>query len=285
MWWIVGLAIVGIFGIAQVILDSLREEVARERKQWEESYQTLEAEVRQYQRLLDQKLKVTQSAYNCQELIDLHHVSTKAANSTYSLLEGSRKTLDAMGRAIVNAAKQRKQLERRKRNAWPWEAAKLEKEIRSLHKLRDEILIPDKDKVKAQRNRLLGEVRRLNKQTAQLRDMIRDHCGSQGVAWYNALMKRTEIRRENRERAKAGLPPLPLPSSRSRLPESRVRGKVKWYDRTKGFGFIIPDTGQQDVYVGQKNLQGISYLNKGDRVEFVIRKGAKGPWAAKVVKL
>jgi cold shock CspA family protein len=286
MWWIIGLAIVGIFGIAQAILESLRKEVARERQQWEESYQKLEAEVKYYQKLLDQKLRVAQTSYNFEELTNLHYVSTKAANSTYKMLKGSRKTLAAMGRAIVDAAKQRKKLERKKRRTILWEAARIEKEIQSLHKLRDDILTPDKNRVKAQRDKLKREVDRLNKQTGELRDMIRDRCGARGRAWYNALMERTAIRKRNEKRAKRGLSPLPMPNSQRHLPETRVRGKVKFFDRKKEFGFIIPDSGGKDVHVHKSNLQGRSYLKKGDRVEFVIRKGKVGrTWAANVIKL
>jgi len=286
MWWIIGLVIAGIFGIAQAILDSLRKEVSVERQRWETSYRQVEQEVLKYQRLLDQELRAVQHIYDFKKLTELHYASFQVANSTHDLFNDAWKTLDAMGRAIVNAAKQRKILEQRKRNAWPWERSQYEREIQSLHKLRDEILIPDKDRVKADRNRLLSEVQRLNKQTAMLRDMIRDRCGSQGVDWYNSRMERTRIRQLNRERAKQGLSPLPLPAEKPRL-ESKVRGTVKWYDRNRGYGFIALDNGGPDVYVNRKNLSGIAYLNESDRVEFVIRPGSKGQsdWAANVIKL
>jgi len=64
--------------------------------------------------------------------------------------------------------------------------------------------------------------------------------------------------------------------------KTRVTGTVKFYNKDKGFGFITPDSGEPDVHVNQKNLQEATDLHQGDRVEFVSRKGDKGPWAAAV---
>lgn len=71
----------------------------------------------------------------------------------------------------------------------------------------------------------------------------------------------------------------PLPSQ-NRQDEVRINGTVKWYDASKGFGFITPDSGGADLHVNKKNLQGVDELIAGSRVEFVRRDGAKGPWAA-----
>lgn len=286
MWWIIGAIIAGIFGIAQAILDSLRKEVAVERQRWETSYRQVEQEVLKQQRIIEQELRQAQSEHSFQKLFTLYQASRKVADMTHGLLGDARKTLDAMGRAIVGAAQQRKGLEQRKKSTWnPFESSQLEKEIQALHKLRDEILIPDKNRVKADRDRISNEVTRLNQQTALLRDTIRDRCGVKGRQWYDSLMKRTEIRQINDERQKKGLPPLPIPSSKPKQIESRVKGIVKWYNTKDGYGFITPNSGSKDVYVSKKNLQGVSYLKEGDRVEFVIRLGNKGPWAANVRKM
>ena len=49
-------------------------------------------------------------------------------------------------------------------------------------------------------------------------------------------------------------------------------GKVKWFDPAKGFGFIRPDGGEQDVFVHINDIQraGLSTLNEGERVSFTI---------------
>jgi hypothetical protein len=78
-----------------------------------------------------------------------------------------------MGKAIVDTAVKRKEFEDRKRAAPSREREGLEKEIQSLHQLRDTVLTPDKDKVKGERDQLLAKVRMLNMQTGQLRDQIK----------------------------------------------------------------------------------------------------------------
>ena len=65
---------------------------------------------------------------------------------------------------------------------------------------------------------------------------------------------------------------------------SRQRGLVKWFNPTKGFGFIEQDNGQ-DLFVHQSEIRhsGFRYLNKDDRVEYEIGTGKKGPVAQNVV--
>jgi cold shock protein len=64
------------------------------------------------------------------------------------------------------------------------------------------------------------------------------------------------------------------------------QGTVKWFKNEKGFGFIAQDGGP-DVFVHHTAIQGEGYksLNEGDRVEFQVIQGEKGPKAENVVKL
>ena len=64
----------------------------------------------------------------------------------------------------------------------------------------------------------------------------------------------------------------------------KIQGTVKWFNGTKGFGFIERDGGE-DVFVHFNAIVGEGYknLNEGDRVEFTVTQGAKGPAAADVV--
>ena len=67
----------------------------------------------------------------------------------------------------------------------------------------------------------------------------------------------------------------------------RVRGAVKWFNNSKGFGFIGRDDGGADVFVHFSAIagEGFKSLQENDRVEFEIVAGQKGPQAANVTAL
>lgn len=61
-------------------------------------------------------------------------------------------------------------------------------------------------------------------------------------------------------------------------------GTVKWFNESKGFGFITPADGSKDVFVHFSAIQadGFRTLQEGQKVEFETENGPKGPQAAKV---
>ncbi len=65
-----------------------------------------------------------------------------------------------------------------------------------------------------------------------------------------------------------------------------AKGKVKWFNNQKGYGFITPESGN-DVFVHYSAIQGDGYktLEEGQAVEFEITKGDKGEQATNVVKI
>lgn len=64
-----------------------------------------------------------------------------------------------------------------------------------------------------------------------------------------------------------------------------ANGTVKWFNADKGFGFIAPDEGGDDLFVHHSEIrtQGYASLNEGQKVEFTVGQGRKGPCATNVI--
>ncbi|MGD8111671.1 transcription antiterminator/RNA stability regulator CspE [Vibrio sp. TRT 21S02] len=65
---------------------------------------------------------------------------------------------------------------------------------------------------------------------------------------------------------------------------NKTTGSVKWFNETKGFGFITPDNGGADVFVHFRAIEsdGFKTLAEGQKVAFNVEQGGKGPQAANV---
>ena len=63
-----------------------------------------------------------------------------------------------------------------------------------------------------------------------------------------------------------------------------IKGKVKWFNPTKGYGFITPDEGDKDLFVHHSSIQGDGYksLKEEQSVTFDVEDGEKGPQAVNV---
>lgn len=61
-------------------------------------------------------------------------------------------------------------------------------------------------------------------------------------------------------------------------------GTVKWFNSSKGFGFITPDGGGEDLFVhhSEIRMEGYASLDDGQKVEFEVGEGKKGPCAMSV---
>jgi cold shock protein len=65
-----------------------------------------------------------------------------------------------------------------------------------------------------------------------------------------------------------------------------AQGTVKWFSNEKGYGFISPDDGSEDVFVPHTGIAGGGFksLEEGEKVTYEVTQGRKGPQAANVSK-
>ena len=68
---------------------------------------------------------------------------------------------------------------------------------------------------------------------------------------------------------------------------SRLKGQVKWFNESKGFGFITPEDGSKDLFVHFSAIQdpGFKTLSEGQTVEYEVENGAKGAAAVNVTTI
>jgi len=98
---------------------------------------------------------------------------------------------------------------------------------------------------------------------------------------------------EQREMAESGQPvsePELCPNCRQKGPTTtavsgRQRGKVKWFSRQRGYGFIIVESTGEEIFVHRTALEGVYSLYEEQEVEFEIEATPKGPEAVRVSPL
>jgi CspA family cold shock protein len=73
-------------------------------------------------------------------------------------------------------------------------------------------------------------------------------------------------------------------TKQGKYPMATQTGIVKWFNETKGFGFIKPDSGGEDLFAhfSQIEAKGFRTLTENQRVEFEVTQGQKGPQASRI---
>jgi cold shock protein len=67
---------------------------------------------------------------------------------------------------------------------------------------------------------------------------------------------------------------------------ARERGIVKWFDEVKNYGFITPDIGGKDIFFHRSDLETLEQtIENGNRVEYEVEPGTKGPQAKKITAI
>jgi len=66
-----------------------------------------------------------------------------------------------------------------------------------------------------------------------------------------------------------------------------MKGKVKWFNESKGYGFATPEDGSKDVFIHFSSIQGSGFktLAENDAIEFDVEQSDKGPRAVNVRKV
>lgn len=252
MTWFSGSFSDKLFGAARRIFDSLLGPAVRARADWQQQYVVAEAAIAAQHRAIDIRVSDHNRNLSLAEITALHSQSKYAADLAHDALQLARCSLDALGLSIVETARQRQALERRAASSKGTARVMLQREINSLHQLRDTYLIPDKDRVKAERDRLLSEVRRLNKRTAEFRDIRNQH--SHGRA-------------------------LIIGRMRSELPAARERATVKFFNPTRGFGFLTL-TDRREIYFNSGNVVQGTPLHPSATVWCKVQRHQDGQYSA-----
>ena len=215
MWWLIpvgGLAGGVAGGLVGLIYSAVSEEEREARQRWEEMLWDVERSIEEHQRNIDAHFAQAQYSYNFQILVDEHYDSMQTADRAYKLLDDARSSENGMNKMLKEAKDQRtflreklkkaiknknkrfiflKKMRQKKNKAL---IRDIELQLKGIRELRESVF-EDRDKVKAQRASFLQDVRGLNNRTRELKELIRDQCGTRGLGWFNRLEERTRRRR------------------------------------------------------------------------------------------
>jgi len=194
MWWLIPIGIgVGL----KLLYDSVSDDEYQARERWENKRVEVEKTIEEHQKNIDIHLQESQESYDFYFLNELHYSSVQISNSAYQLLDDSRTSFNGINKMLKKAKEQKKMLQNKldsyKKEKNNHKVNEMKEELKMVNELRRNVF-DDRDKLKLQKESFLSEVQRLNHQTRELKELIRDRCGAKGEDWYFRL----EARKLNR---------------------------------------------------------------------------------------
>ena len=194
MWWIIPVGIVAL----KLLHDVVSEDEYRARSNWQAKRVEVEKSLSDHQANIQVHINRAQHSYDFYFLTDLHYSSMNVANAAYTLLDDAKKSLSGINKMLVSAKQQREQLQQ------TLETARANKnkalihdtieQLKMVNELRKSVF-DDRDNIQHERDRLLAELQKLNHRTRELKDLIKNRCGSKGSDWYYRLEARKQQKR------------------------------------------------------------------------------------------
>ncbi len=195
MWWLIPIGVgVGL----KLLYDAVSEEEYEARERWEDKREEVERSIEEHQTNIEEHINQAQRSYDFHFLIDLHFSSMKVANSAYQLLDDANSSFNGMSKMLKKSKEQRTALQSELENAKDSKDKKAIYEVIEQLKMVNDLrknVFADRDKMKAQKEQFLSEVKRLNNQTRELKEFIRDRCDDGGKKWYDRLEARKQAKR------------------------------------------------------------------------------------------
>lgn len=195
MWWLIPIGVgVGL----KLLYDAVSEEEYEARERWEDKREEVERSIEEHQTNIEEHINQAQRSYDFHFLIDLHFSSMKVANSAYQILDDANSSFNGMSKMLKKSKEQRTALQSELENAKDSKDKKAIYEVIEQLKMVNDLrknVFADRDKMKAQKEQFLSEVKRLNNQTRELKEFIRDRCDDGGKKWYDRLEARKQARR------------------------------------------------------------------------------------------
>jgi hypothetical protein len=180
--------------LAIVALDAVVRDVRKEYGRWIDTREQVEQEIKRQEKEIKSYLSGEKKYYQYAVMKELHYQSFRVADEAYKLLADARMSINALNRTLMEAKERRNELyEKRKTYKAQHKIKEMTEKVDELNAARNKIF-EDRDILLKQKDEFERQVKTLNYQTHQLKNLIRDKAGKQGREWYDRLEERKRQR-------------------------------------------------------------------------------------------